>query len=103
MNSAAISVLSEAGIQGKDAEILLRRLLSALITPAAAARDAVKGLGLTVRDLDPSLRSIPEIVRRLADAGLDEAAAKDIFGDEGTPAILALTRRVERLETLQNP
>ena len=102
MNSAAISVLAEAGIRGKDADIVLRRLLSALITPDAAARKAVEGLGLSVRSLDPSLRSIPEIVRQLADAGLDEPAAKKIFGKDGAQAILVLVRRVERLEKLQN-
>ena len=80
-----------------------RSLLSALITPDAAARETVEGLGLTLRSLDPSLRSIPEIVRVLADAGLDEPAAKSIFGEDGAPAILALTRRDERLESSQNP
>ena len=103
MNSAAISVLAEAGIHGKDAEILLRLLLSDLITPSSAAREAISALGLTARALDPSLRSIPEIVRRFADARLEEPVAREIFGDEGAPAILALISRVERLEELQSP
>ena len=110
MNSAAIGLLAEAGIQGPEAEVLLRRLLSDLVTPSAAAREAIEELGLEPRQLDPSLRSIPEIVRRLADAGLDTAelgappgrrAAAVIFGAEGAPAILALIQRVDRLEELQ--
>ena len=101
MNTTAISVLAEAGIQGRDAEILLRRLLSALIDPRAAALRAIEGLGLTVGALDPSTRSIAQIVRRLADARLEEAAAREIFGEDAAPAALILTSRVERLEALQ--
>ena len=100
MNSAAISLLAEAGIQGQEAEILLRRLLSDLVTPSAAARGAIEGLGLSPRDLDPSLRSIPEIVCRLADAGLDQPAAARIFGDSAR-AMQALIQRIDRLEELQ--
>ena len=68
MNSAAISLLAEAGIQGPEADILLRRLLSDLVTPSSSAQEAIARLGLGVRDLDPGLRSIPHIVRRLADS-----------------------------------
>lgn len=103
VNSAAISLLAEAGIQGRKAEILLRRLLSELVTPSPAARRSIERLGVGVRDLDPSHRSIPEIVRRLADAGLDESSAAAIFGAEAAPAMLALIRRVDRLEKLQSP
>ena len=102
MNSAAISLLAEAGIQGPEAEVLLRRLLSDLVTPSDAAREAIEKLGISLRELDPSLRSIPEIVRRLADAGLDEASAGAIFGADSAPAVLALSQRVDRLEELQN-
>ena len=101
MNSAAISILAESGIQGRDAEIMLRRLLSTLVTPTRTAREVIESLGLDPAALDPSLRSIPEIVRLLTDAGLDEPAAVSIFGEEGAPAMLALTRQVRRLEALQ--
>ena len=101
MNSAAISLLSEAGFQIQEAEILLRRLLSDLVTPSAVARETIDGLGLSPRDLDPSLRSIAEIVLRLADAGLDEAAADAIFSGGSAPAVLALIDRADRLEELQ--
>ena len=73
------------------------------MTPSGAAREAIAGLGLGVRDLDPSLRSIPQIVRRLADAGLDEKGAATIFGAAAVPAIMALTHRIDRLEELQAP
>ena len=97
MNSAAISVLAAAGIPGREAEIQLRRLLSSLITPTGDARRTIEQLGLTARALDPSLNSIPEIIRRLADAGLDEPAARTIFGDASVAAILALLEGVEQL------
>ena len=101
MNTAAISVLAEAGIHGREAEVQLRRLLSDLVAPTASVRQTLEKLGVAVRDLDPSHNSIPEIVRRLADAGLDESTAREIFDDESVPAMMALVRRVERLEQEQ--
>ncbi len=65
------------------------------------ARETIERLGLRLRKLDPNLRGIPEVVRRFADAGLDKAVAEEIFGDEGGSAMLALIRRVERLEEPQ--
>lgn len=101
MHTIAISLLAEVGLQGPQAEVALRHALSNLASPSAAARRTLSEVGLEVEELDPSLKSLPEIVRRLADAGLDAEAARVVFDDKGAPAMLALIHRVEQLEALR--
>lgn len=103
MNSAAISILAEADIQGIAAEIALRRIQSELASPSARARKKLEELGLNSEEVDPNLHRLAEIVRRLAESRLGEDDAFEIFGRRGAPAALVLVRQVERLEQLQNP
>ena len=103
MNSTAISVLAEAGIQGIDAEIALRRIQSELVSPSREGRERLEALGLSVEDLDPNLHRFAAIVRKLAEAGLGADDAFTIFGRRGHAAALALVRAVDRLEALQEP
>jgi hypothetical protein len=103
MNTAAISLLSQAGISGTEAEATLCHVLAKLAAPSEKSREILRGLGLEPEDVDPSNHRIATIVRRLADAGLDEAAALTLFTGRGAPAILALIARVGALERLQRP
>ena len=100
MNSAAITVLAEAGIQGMHAESALRHLLAELAAPSAEAEVALRQLGLAPEDVDPSLRRITTIVRRLTEAGLDEGNAIRFVDERAASTLLALGRRIERLEEL---
>jgi hypothetical protein len=103
VNTAAINILSQAGISGTEAEATLRHVLANLAAPSERSREILRGLGLEPEDVDPSNHRIAAIVRRLADAGLDEATALTLFTSRGAPAILALIERVAQLERLQNP
>jgi len=103
VNTAAISILSRAGIPGGTAEAALRHVLAALAAPSERGREILRGLGLEPEDVDPSHHRIATIARRLAAAGLDEATALALFTDCGAPAILALVERVAQLEDLQRP
>ena len=103
MNTVAVSLLSQAGLPGIEAEAALRSALAALAGPSDAALAAIEGVGLAASDIDPTNHRIATIVRRLADAGLDEDTAQTIFGDRGAPAMLVLVERVDQLERLQKP
>lgn len=103
MNSAAISVLAEADIEGIAAEIALRRIQSELASPSTTARMKLEELGLVIEELDPNLHRLVEIVRRLAQTELSEEDAFEIFGRRGAPAALALVERLDHLESLQKP
>jgi TP901 family phage tail tape measure protein len=98
--TAAVGTLSNAGIQATMAGTGLRRILSELASPGKAARTALAGLGLTMEDVNPTTRSLVEIVDTLAVAGMDATDAFEIFGDRGAPAILALTANRGELERL---
>lgn len=97
MNTAAISILSKAGIPSTAAEATLRHVLAELAAPSEHNREVLRGLGLEPEDVDPSTHRVATIVRRLADAGLDQATAVTLFTDRGAPAILALIERVGQL------
>lgn len=98
--AAAVGALSDAGIQGSQAGAGLRRILSTLAGPTKAASDAIKRMGINLKDIDPTANSIVDIVRQLSDAGLSAADAFTIFGDRGAPAILALIELLPKLEDL---
>ena len=103
MNTAAISILTQAGISGTEAEATLRHVLAELAAPSQRSREILQSLGLEPEDVDPSNHRVAPIVRRLADAGLDEATALQIFTARGAPAVLALVERAGQLERLQHP
>ena len=101
MNSAAISVLAEAGVRGMEAETSLRRVLAALAAQGPDVRRELEELGVAAESVDPSHQRTVEIVRRLADAGIDAEQAHTLFGADGARALLALVASIDRFEQLE--
>lgn len=99
-SAAAIGALSNAGIQGSSAGTGLRRVLSGLANPTKEAAALIRGMGLSVDELNPKTHTITELVTKLKDANLSAADALTIFGDRGGPAILALTEQIPGLQKL---
>ena len=100
--SAAIGVLSNAGIQGGMAGTTLREVLSSLAAPSREAQDALRVYGVTMAEVNPATHSFTQILERLSKAGLDAAGAFTIFGNRGAPGILALTSQTGRLKELND-
>ena len=98
--SAAIGVLSDAGIQASMAGTGLRRVLSSLANPTKEAGELIKSMGLTIEEVNPATNELTDIIEKLASRGLTAAEALTIFGDRGGPAILALTSQLPRLQEL---
>ena len=98
--AAAIGVLSDAGLQGTMAGTGLRRVLSSLVNPTDDAKDSLKSLGVELKDVNPEVNSLVDIVDVLSKSGLGAADALTIFGDRGGPAILALTSQSGKLREL---
>lgn len=98
--AAAIGVLSDAGLQGSMAGTGLRRILSSLANPTKAAEKQLAALGLSIKDLNPTMNSTVDIIDKLAKSGIDAAEAFTIFGDRGAPAVLALVENRQRLTDL---
>jgi hypothetical protein len=102
MNCSAICVLTAAGIHGMEAETSLRRMLAALAAQGPVVQAGLEALSVDPDSVDPSHERIVDIVRRLADARLDETAALAMFGNDGGRAALAMIASIERLEALEN-
>lgn len=90
--SAALGLLSDAGIQASRAGTGFRRVISSLANPTNEARDAARRAGIDIERLNPELLTAEELFTRFGDVTLDAATALEIFGDRGGPAALVLNR-----------
>ena len=98
--AAAIGKLSDAGLQGTQAGTGLRTIMSALAAPTTLATAALRRMGVTLEEVNPQTQSLVEIIGTLQSAGLDARDAIEIFGREGSAAILALTSQSDGLADL---
>ncbi len=98
--SAAIGVLSDAGIQSTRAGTGLRRVLSSLINPTGEAADLIRSFGLNLEDVNPQTVGLSTAITRLRDAGVSASDAFVLFGDRGGPAFEVLARGIPRVVEL---
>lgn len=98
--TAAVSALSDAGLQATQAGTGLRKVLLSLETPTAAGRKALARLGLTAEDVRISQIGLAEALENLKNAGLSNQDAKDIFGIIGLPAFQVLDSSVTKVREL---
>jgi len=87
---ATLGVLVSSGIRAESAGAKLRTTLLMLVKPTGAARKALRELGLTVEEVDPSMHTLTEIIGKFSDAGLEAEHASDIFGKRGSEVWLTL-------------
>jgi TP901 family phage tail tape measure protein len=95
--AAAIGVLSDAGIQGERAGTGLRGVLASLAGPTTQAEAVLRGLGLTIADVDPATNDLSVVMGRLGDAGLSTADAMTLFGREAASGALVLIDGAQRV------
>jgi len=87
--AAAVGTLSNAGIQASLAGTGLRQSLIKLSAPTAAAKKALKELGLSARDVNPRVVGLSESFKILGEAGLTLEQAVKIFDVRTASAALA--------------
>ena len=99
--TAAIGLLSNAGIKGEMAGTALRGAITRLITPTDEAAGVMVKLGLGVMDgkegfknlalqADGSLKPLNELLTMLQTEGMSAADAMELFGQRAGPAMIAL-------------
>lgn len=94
--SAAIGVLSNAGIQGSSAGTALRAALLSLANPTGQTKDAMKDLGIEVTNADGAMKPLPELIGHVGDklSGMTDtqktATAAQLVGTEAAAGFLAL-------------
>lgn len=98
--AAAAGALGNAGIQASLAGTNLRGMMSGLLAPTDAAADAIKSLGLSVEELNPSSNTLIEIFDRLQGAGMGATEAVQIFARRNAAAAIVLAGNVETIKEL---
>lgn len=94
--AAAAGLLGNAGIQGGQAGTMLRAVMSRLINPVGAAKDALDRLGVSAVDSSGQIKPLSQIVTELEDAteGMTDAQKtaiiSQIAGQEAASGLLAI-------------
>jgi TP901 family phage tail tape measure protein len=93
--SAALGVLSGAGIKGEEAGTALRNIFIRLINPSSEAARLLAEMGITARDAEGNFLTLTEIVqqfeRAMSTMGPEaETALAEIIGTRGFAAMLRL-------------
>jgi len=89
-SSAAIGLLSNAGIKGSMAGTSLRRIIASLINPTDKAKETLEALGITMEDIDLRTHTLADVIDLLKEKGATAADIMTIFGTRAGNAMLAL-------------
>ncbi len=111
--TAAVGLMSDAGIQGEQAGRMLRQGFLRLADPTGKAADLVEELGINVFDADGNMKEMDGVLAELEkglkgmDAQTKAAALSTLFGAQSTAGWSALLDRgsdelAEYTEELQN-
>ncbi len=99
--ASAIGVLGDAGIQTSQAGTNLRQIMLNLIDPSDEARKTIEALGLSFEQIDPRRVGLDGAFQALAAAGLDAAAATQVFEARNVAAAGVLKNSVDRMRELE--
>lgn len=85
--ATVLALLAKNGFSGEKAGTALRAAYARLLKPVAMAEEAIKRLGLEMRDASGQLLPMTQILRNLKNTGADAADMIQIFGVEAAPAL----------------
>ncbi len=100
VTSAALGVLSDAGLKATLAGTGLRRVLAELESPGRELNSLLREAGLTADEVAPSQNKLVDVLDKLKKAGIDTGLALEIFGQRGGPAFQVLISNTEKLKRL---
>lgn len=87
-----MGMLANAGVRASTIGTSLRQIIEGLVSPNKKFEDAVRSAGYTVDQFVISeLNPLEDVIRRLQKVVPDAAAAFELFGIRGAPAISAIT------------
>jgi TP901 family phage tail tape measure protein len=95
--SAALGVLSDAGLKATLAGTGLRRVLAELESPGTKLRAVLREAGKALEDIAPSSVGLTQSLQELRDIGLDTGDALELFGQRGGPAFEVLVNNIPRI------
>lgn len=93
--SAAFGVLGNAGTRGSLAGTQMQQVISRMLKVTPEVAKALKDMGLTINDLDPT--DLAGTFEKLNAAGMNTGQALRIFGEEGGRAAIVISQNVGQL------
>jgi len=99
-STAAMTALSDAGLQASLAGTGLRRVLSELESPSSKNIKTLRLLGLSTDDVRVSQVGLTSALEKLVEAGVDTGFALEFFGDRGGPAFEVLSTSIPKVKQL---
>ena len=97
-SSAAIAVLSNAGLQASLAGTGLRQVLLKLVRQTGPASKTLASLGLTARDVDVRFHGLIGVLENFAKVNITAGEAAQFFENRGGTAFLALLNGLPALK-----
>jgi len=94
--TAALAAFVDLGLEGSMAGTNLRGTMNQLLKPTDDAKNSLKGLGLTIKDISPTTHTFGEILETLAGTSFDAQDAIALFGKRFGLNILALVDRTRQ-------
>ncbi len=98
--TAILGGLVNAGLTAERAGTGLKTALALLLKPSGEATKELKKLGIVQKDIAKLIKTPIKLFKLFAQRGLSAAQAFKIFGTEGGPAVLALTKQIPSIEKL---
>jgi|GEM_PF-6227272 TP901 family phage tail tape measure protein len=88
--TATMGILVSAGVRAESAGRLLASSMSRLLNPSDDAVETLEKYGITLEEVNPSTKSMAEIVDVLNKANMSAADVTKVFGQEGARVWLKL-------------
>lgn len=98
--TAILGGLINAGITAERAGTGLKTALALLLNPSKDATKELKKLGIAQKTIAKLIKTPIKLFKLFAQRGLSAAQAMKIFGTEGGPAVLAITKQIPDIEKL---
>lgn len=99
--AGAMMLLANAGIRASTIGTGLRRMITLLLKPTTAFKEAVGAAGYSMDDFNPRMNSFRDIVAKLPNVVRDSGDAVKMFGVRGSAVITAFTTQgVKELDRL---
>jgi len=98
--SAALGVLSDAGLKGTLAGTGLRRVIAELESPSANTAKILQKFGITTDQVKVSTVGLSEALAVLHDAGVGAGTGLELFGQRGGPAFAVLSENIPRIDEM---
>ena len=94
---AAVSALTNVGMEGSQAGQRLNMVFTKLLKPTDRAKEMLEGMGLTMEELDPNVYSLTEILYKLQAAGFGAAEAAQMFRARTAGAAVVLVEQADSI------